>query len=177
LSAASDGGELWLSKRQVLRAGDPEWSSFIQFAGLTHLREVRTMDSSINHCLDGDYPIRTLDELWEREKEGLIAPPTSNEYYLVFTDASGSNGSISHSRLAPLGYDLSDETWTSSVLNCRRWQGALEPIARRALGNGLLTLQDAKLAQAILPEEWDGDPHSHVTIWVLFEVLFPEESR
>ena len=30
-----------------------------------------------------------------------------------------------------LGYDLSDETWTSSLLNCGRWEGELMNIAQR----------------------------------------------
>lgn len=172
---ARDGRELWLSKRQVIRAGDPGWNSYIQFVGLTHLREVRTIDSSCNPCLGANYPLSTLEELWEREKMGLLPPPASGEYYLLFTDASGMSGAVSHSRLTLLGYDLSDETWTSSLLNCGRWQGALEAIAQRTGENGLLKLEDAKLAQALLPEAWDGDPHSYVTVWALFEVL-PRES-
>ncbi|MBX3167591.1 MAG: hypothetical protein KF760_09270 [Candidatus Eremiobacteraeota bacterium] len=167
-------GQLWLSKRQVLRAGDPGWNSYIQFVGLTHLREVRTIDSSCNPCLDANCPISTLDELWERENKGLLPPPNPDEYYLLFTDASGTNGSVAHSRLTLLGYDLSDETWTSSLLNCGRWQGALEPIAQRTGDNGLLSLEDARLAQALLPGAWEGDPHSQVTVWALFEVAPPE---
>ena len=65
---------------------------------------------------------------------------------------------------------MSDETWTSSLLNCGRWQGILEPIARRTKENGLLKLEDAKLAQSLLPKAWGGDPHGFVTVWALFEV-------
>lgn len=163
-------GELWFSKRRVLRAGDPEWNSYIEFSGLAHLAEVRTIDGMLNPRLEGDFPVSTLDELWEKE----LPPRTSSEYYLVFTDASGPNGSISHPRLTLLGYDLSDETWTSSVLNCGQWEGALEPIAQRMGENGLLTLEDARLAQTLLPEEWDGDPHSYITVWALFELAPPQ---
>lgn len=167
---ASDGGEMWLSTRKIRRAGYPEWDSFIEFVGLKHLREVRTIDSWCNPCLDGNDPVNTLDELWERVN--LLPPLNSGiEYHLLFTDALGPNGSVAHSRLKLLGYDLSDETWTSSLLNCGQWQGALEPIARRTGENGLLSLEDAKLAQALLPEVWGGDPHGFVTVWALFEVL------
>ena len=175
-TAANKVGELWLSKRQPLRAGDSEWNSFIQFVGLTHLREVRTIDSAWNSCLEADFPLRTLDELWARENEGMLPFTTPNEYYLLFTDASGMNGSLAHSRLTLLGYDLSDETWTSSLLNCGRWQGALEPIAQRTGENGLVSLEDAMLALSLLPEAWDGDPHSYVTVWALFEVTPPQDS-
>ncbi|HJT79402.1 MAG TPA: hypothetical protein VJ739_19555 [Gemmataceae bacterium] len=166
-----DGGEMWLSTREIRRAGDPEWDDFIRCVGLPHLREVRTIDSWCNPCVDGNYPVSTLDELWERLEMGLLpAPAPGREYYLLFTDALGPNGSIAHPRLRPLGYDLSDETWTSSLLNCGRWQGVLEPIARRTGANGLLSLADAQLARALLPEAWGGDPHGFVTVWALFEV-------
>lgn len=165
------GGEMWLSTRQIRRQGDPEWDDYIQFIGLPHLREVRTLDSWCNPCVDGNYLVNTLDELWEWSEIDLLpAPNSGNEYYLLFTDAFGPNGSVQHPRLKLLGYDLSDETWTSSLLNCGRWQGALEPIAQRTSQNGLLSLEDAKLAQALLPEVWGGDPHGFVTVWALFEV-------
>ena len=38
-------GEMWLSTRRIRRSGDPEWDDYIQFVGLPHLREVRTIDS------------------------------------------------------------------------------------------------------------------------------------
>jgi hypothetical protein len=168
---ASDSGEMWISTRKIRRAGDPEWDGYIRFVGLPHLREVRSIDPWCNPCENGNYPVHTLDELWDQLGLDLLPVPTSNsEYYLLFTDALGPSGSIAHPRLKLLGYDLSDETWTSSLLNCGRWQGALEPIARRTGENGLLSLEDAKLAQALLPEAWGEDPHGFVTIWALFEV-------
>lgn len=166
-----DGGEMWLSTRAIRRAGDPEWDGYVQFVGLPHLREVRTIDSWCNPCLDGNYPVFSLDDLWDRLEIGLLpVPAPGREYYLLFTDALGPNGSVRHPRLKLLGYDLSDETWTSSLLNCGRWSGALEPIARRAGAYGLLSLEDATIAQTLLPEAWPGDPHANVTVWALFEV-------
>jgi hypothetical protein len=110
--------------------------------------------------------------LWELLGTGLIPPPVlGREYYLLFTDALGPNGNLADPRLKPLGFDLSDETWTSSLLNCGRWEGELARISRRTGENGLLSLEDAKAAQALLPEAWNGDPHSFVTIWALFEVI------
>jgi hypothetical protein len=70
-----------------------------------------------------------------------------------------------------LGHDLSDETWTSSLLNCGRWSGVLAPIAQRVNQYGLLNLEDAKKAQALLPQAWHDNPHAHVTIWALFEIV------
>lgn len=166
---AGIAGELWLSTRRIRRSGEPEWDDYIQFVGLPHLREVRTIDSWCNPCVDGNYRVRMLDELWEQLEVSLL-PVAGSEYYLLFTDALGPNGSIRHPRLRLLGYDLSDETWTSSLLNCGRWEGVLEPIAQRTGANGLLSLDDARLAQSLLPEVWGGDPHGVVTVWALFEV-------
>ena len=78
---------------------------------------------------------------------------------------------LNHPQLTLLGHDLSDRTRTSTLLNCGRWEGVLEPIAKRARDNGLLDLPDAKLAQALLPEAWQGDAHAYVTIWALYEVM------
>lgn len=64
-------------------------------------------------------------------------------------------------------YDLSDWTWTSSFLNCGRWQGQLAALAAGSRSNELLDLAAAKRAQDILPAEWNDDPHSDVTIWAL----------
>lgn len=166
------GNYLWLSTREIRRAGDPEWEGYIQFIGLPHLREVRSIDSWCNPGLGGNLPVSSLEELWEcLEADGDSGPTDGSQYHLLFTDALGHHGSICHPRLKLLGYDLSDETWTSSLLNRGQWQGILEPIARRSGQNGLLSLEDAKLAQAVLPEAWRGDPHSFVTIWVLFEIV------
>lgn len=169
---------MWLSTRRIRRLGDPEWDDYIQSIGLPHLTEVRTIDSWCNPHVDGTYSVSSLDELWELlDLDWLQVPVAGQEYYLLFTDALGPNGSIQHPRLRLLGYDLSDETWTSSLLNCGQWQGVLEPIAQQTGENGLLSLEDAKLAQTLLPEAWGGDPHGYVTIWALFEVTLSGSLR
>ncbi len=165
-----DSREMWLSRRSTRRSGDAEWDDHMNFIGLSHLREIRTIDWWGNPCIDGNFPTSSLDELWELVSK-LPKPASEREYRLLFTDALGPWGSLQHPRLTLLGYDLSDETRTSSLLNCGRWEGVLEPIAKRARDNGLLELRDAKLAQALLPEAWHGDPHAYVTIWALYEVI------
>ena len=169
----TDDREMWLSARALRRCGDPddpEWDDFVRFLGIPHLREVRSIDSWCNPCVEGNYPVYSWDELWERLELLSPADPLLT-YHLLFTDALAAGPRLEHPQLKLLGYDLSDETWTSSLLNCGQWQGVLEPIARRRGENGLLGLEDAQLAQALLPEVWRGDPHSHVTVWALFEVV------
>src|SRR5512144_2357772 len=148
-----DSRELWLSRRSIRRLGDAEWEDHMNFIGLRHLLEIRTIDWWGNPCIDGKLRLSSLDELWEAVSK-LPKRATEREYRLLFTDALGPWGMLQHPRLRLLGYDLSDQTLTSSVLNCGRWEGVLEPIAKRTRDNGLLELPDAKLAQALLPEAW-----------------------
>ena len=91
--------------------------------------------------------------------------------HLLFADALEEAIAQHHPRLKLLGYDLSDETWTSSLLNCGRWEGILAPIAQQVNQYGLLNLEDAKIAQSLLPDAWCNDPHAFVTIWALFEMM------
>jgi hypothetical protein len=161
----------WLSTRVIRHADDPEWESYINSLGLSHLREVRTIDSWCNpHVADsGNFSSPSLEQVWEM-LDWLPTPIPSKQYYLLFTSVLNVKVSIEHHRLKLLGYDLSDETWTSSLLNCGRWEGVLEPIAQKVNEYGLLNLEDAKTAQTILPLAWNGDRHAFVTIWALFEV-------
>lgn len=163
----------WLSTRVIRRAGEPEWSDYINSIGLFQLQEIRTIDSWCNPYAEGsgDWELKSLDQVWEFLLDDLLPIPVLGEqYYLLFTDALGSEIPPNHPRLKLLGYDLSDETWTSSLLNCGRWSGVLAPIAQRVNQYGLLSLEDAKLAQSLLPEAWHDNPHAMVTIWALFEV-------
>lgn len=162
----------YLSTRIIRRAGDPEWEGYINFIGLPHLLSIRTIDSwcnpyasgSSNHCL---FSLEQIDEALEN----LPTPIRGQQYYLLFVDAESLDISeLVHPRLKLLGYDLSDETRTSSLLNCGRWTGVLAPIAQRVNQYGLLNLEDAKKAQSLLPEAWNYDHHADVTIWALFEV-------
>jgi hypothetical protein len=165
-----DGSAMWLSMRAIRRAGDAEWDDYVRFIGLPKLREVRTIDSWCNPCVEGNYFASSLAEVWEL-LELLPEPAQGREYYLLFMDALAADDLPDHPRLQLLGYDLSDETQTSSLLNCGRWEGDLEAIAQRTGENGLLGVDDAKLAQALLPDAWCGDPHSFVTVWALFEII------
>ena len=166
---------MWcLSTRIIRRAGEPEWEDYINSIGLTHLEEIRTIDSWCNpHAEDsGNYLLESLDQVWEFLLDSLLPIPILGEqYYLLFTDALSSEIPHNHKELKLLGYDLSDETWTSSLLNCGRWEGVLAPIAQRVNQYGLLSLSDAKIAQSLLPEAWHDNPHAIVTIWALFEVI------
>ncbi len=164
----------WLSTRVIRRAGSPEWFGYINFIGLPHLREIRSIDSWCNPHAEGsgDWQLESIDQVWEFLKDDLLPNPISvDQYYLLFADALKHEIPQDHPRLRLLGYDLSDETRTSSLLNCGRWEGVLAPIAQRVNQYGLLNLEDAKIAQSLLPEAWNDTPHADVTIWALWEIV------
>jgi hypothetical protein len=100
----------------------------------------------------------------------LPRPIPAMQYYLLFADALKEAIPQHHPQLTLLGYDLSDETWASSLLNCGRWDGILAPIAQNVNQYGLLNLEDSKMAQSLLSDAWCNTPHAFVTIWALFEM-------
>lgn len=161
----------WLSTRIIRRKGEPEWDGYIDFIGLPQLREIRTIDSWCNPHAEGsgNYAVDSLEQV-EEVLDWLPTPIPGKQYYQIFTDALKGNIPQNYPQLKLLGYDLSDETWTSSLLNCGRWQGNLAPLAQRVNEYGLLNLEDAKTAQTLLPEAWYNDAHAFVTIWALFEM-------
>jgi hypothetical protein len=137
---------------------------------LPQVRELRTIDSYFNTAADGSYAVgETLDDL-PSVLEMLPAPVPGRQYTLLFRDVPANEEPLEVPGATPLGYDLSDETHTSSLTNCGTWLGDLEPIAARVNEYGLLGLEDAKLAQRLLPQAWPEDPHGRVTVWALYEL-------
>lgn len=162
---------MWVSTRSTFRAGDAGWTEYLAFIGLPHLEEVRTLDEMLNDCVDdcGAYSVATLSEV----QDALRALPRAvdeRQYHLLFLDAE-------HEKVPPagldcrlLGHDLSDETHTSSLLNCGPWTGQLAPLTQRLNAYGLLDYHDAVLAKSLLPREWPDEPHGVVTVWALYEI-------
>jgi hypothetical protein len=168
--------QLWVGARAIRQRGDADLEGYLRSTGREHLVEVRTLDPWLSPRLSEEFWAEYLDDVWERLKQ-LPAPVPGKSYHLLVTDALASSA-LAHPRLTLLGHDLVERDvipGTSSLFNCRLWVGVLEPIVRRALPNGLLTLEDAKLAQSLLPEAWNGSPHSDVTVWALYEV-HPEDA-
>ncbi len=160
-----------LSTRFRFREGDEGWTEYLAFIALPQLKEVRSLDTALNGCVDdcGSFPFRSLAALPEVLKT-LPRVTSEGQYHLLFVDAENEElpRDVPERRL--LGHDLSDETQTSSLLNCGPWEGRLAPLARRHNRYGLLSFDDAALAKALLPSERPGSPHSEVTIWALHDV-------
>ena len=160
----------WLSTRKFFRAGDAGWASYVDFIGLPQLEEVRTIDGMLNEVVsDGNVGMASVEEIPE-VLSFLQKAVAGESYYLLIADADRFPVA-ERPDLIFLGYDLSDWTWTSSLLNCGVWENELAPIAQRVNKFGLLSLEDARLAQGLLPQIWNGDPHAFVTVWALFELV------
>lgn len=162
---------IWVSTRRAFREGDTGWSRYVEFIGIPELREVRSLDSMLNeYVMDGgSCPLLSYADL-AAALESLPSPSNEREYYLLFVDAEREQPPPVGARCTLLGHDLSDETHTSSLLNCGPWTGELAPFTRRLNGYGLLTLDDAVAVKSILPRMWPGEPHAKVTVWALYEV-------
>jgi hypothetical protein len=159
---------LFVSTRQRFQSADPEWESYIGWIDLRHLREVRTLDAALNRYVDDCGSIYCeLSEI-RSVLEMLPRPKTDLEYYLI----AKSLESESPERVDGfdfLGCDLSDETMTSSLLNCGPWKGLLEPFVSRLNSYGLLSVGDARDAQELLPVAWGTDePHAAANVWALY---------
>ena len=163
-------GGMWLSRRRTFRAGDPGWDEYIVFIGLPHLREVRTLDGTLNEDLDGSAYVNALDELTALLDHFEPSAPGVEYYQILVHQVLERPVLQDPSRFHLLGYDLSDETHTSSLLNCGPWTGELASFTWRLNQYGLLAQEDARVAQALLPAAWGNDPHSIVEIWALFEI-------
>jgi hypothetical protein len=163
--------QMWVGVRALRQRGDPDWEGYLRATGREHLPDVRTVDPWLSPRLSETFWVESLDDVWERVR-ALPAPEPGRSYHLLVTDALAS-APLEHRRLVLLGHDLSERDCigTSSLFNCGLWTGILEPIVARALPNGLLTLEDAALAQSLLPEAWNRDPHADVTVWAMYEVL------
>lgn len=161
---------MWLSTRNILSKGDDDWLGYIEFIKLPHLKEVRTIDPWVNKIVDGSLFLTSLDEV--EEVLAMLQPPEPVKQYsqLLVNVSDEEIAPQDVSRFHFLGYDLSDETHTSSLLNCGPWTGILAPMTQRLNQYGLLSLEDAKLAQELLPSVWENDAHAYVDIWALFEV-------
>src|SRR5262245_23703056 len=104
----------WLSTRTVLRPGDPNWDAYFFNHPFAQVRELRTIDSWFNRPVGGSGHF-AVDDLADLPSIlGRVPTPVPGEaYYLLFTDAAAATPE-GGTGLKLLGYDLSDETWTSS---------------------------------------------------------------
>jgi hypothetical protein len=162
---------MWLTTRSDFREGDEDWANYLDFIQLPNLNEVRSLDSWLNKYVDdcGSCPLHSLADVQET-LAALPRPSSDRQYYLLAVNAEKAELPPEGAEFRLLGYDLSDVTHTSSVLNCGPWKGRLGPLAERLNRYGLLTRDDALLAKTLLPSEWPGEPHAAVTIWALYEV-------
>lgn len=158
-----------LSTRKVFNSSDKGWSKYVDWIELPFLEEVRSLDSYLNNYVDqcGDFSIE-LSQL-EQYLKLLPVAKVPSEYYQLKIMLSNTDTVPAVAGFRFLGIDLSDETHTSSILNCGPWDGSLKQYAKKLNRYGLLDLPTAIEVQRILPDEWQEDPHSFVDLWAIYE--------
>jgi hypothetical protein len=161
---------MFVSTRKRFRKGDKGWAEYINFVGLPALSEIRTIDSALNCYADGAGDIECSPETLSRSAEALPIPKPKDEYYLLAINRNADFAAYIPRGWKLLGHDLSDETQTSSLLNCGPWEGLLRPFTERLNSVGLLCRDDAESAQRLLPQQWgEGMDHAQVAVWALYE--------
>ena len=159
-----------LSIREKFTNDDDAWGNYYDFIKLPSLKEVRTIDSNLNFPLSTPIFIETRKELIDAILDHPTFDSTSQYVQIAINCSQGSFPDLSGLSLALLGYDLSDRTQVSSILNCGQWTGELIPFVNRLNNFGLLSYDDAVNVQKILPNAWNDDPHSFVDIWAIYEL-------
>ncbi|MBD2247755.1 hypothetical protein [Nostoc sp. FACHB-888] len=163
---------MWLSTREILYVNNCHWRDYFDSLGFPRRAEIRSIDSWCNPHVhySENFRLHSLEQAWDLV-DWLPIPIFKRQYYLLFTNADKQRVLLTHPRLRLLGHELLDHQFNSSLLNYWPWEGALAPFAQRVNKYGLLSWDDAKAAQVILPELWHGAPRSWVAIAALFEVL------
>ena len=162
---------MFVSTRKKFRKGDKRWNDYMDSVDLPHLSEVRTIDFVLNSYAPHSGDTQCMPETLAEAVEELPVPDPSKEYYMLAVNLTTDPPTDLPSVWKLLGYDLSDESHISTLLNCGpSWEAKLKPLTERLNDVGLLSLPDAKLAQKLLPEVWgQGMDHAHVDIWALYE--------
>lgn len=146
-----------------------DFSKYMKSIGFTEARieKLRTIDRQLlKHLGRVECTPTSLDA----RLKSLPAPKGEEEFRLIAINLSGEFGEFIPNGWRLAGHDLSDETLTSSLLNCGPWTGRLAPLYERLNTAGLLSLDDASSAQALLPLEWgQQEHHARVVIWALYE--------
>lgn len=170
---ASIDPQVWrVSVRRPHPADDPLWPRYLAELGLTgRAADLRTIDGWVcpkGEGVRGDRILSTLDEVSRYLSKIRVAH--ADEYVRVYVDADLLPLSFAHPDFRLLGYDLSDETRTSSLFNCGSWaEQGLGDLAARRNDHGLLAIDDAREAQERLPIAFFDDHHGWCTVWALFE--------
>lgn len=162
---------MFVTVRRRFRRGDEDWNHYQEFIELPHLSEVRSIDSWLNRYAPHSGDIECTPETLAEALDDLPAPDPGNEYCLLAINLTKDSPAPVPDGWKLLGHDLSDETHTSSLLNCEPWEGQLKPFTERLNDVGLLSREDAELAQKILPMEFgEWDHHAHADVWALYEL-------
>ncbi len=162
---------MFLSARNIYSKNDLGWNKYLEFLKFPISDTIYTIDFCLNDLVSGSETIHLnrVDEIEKLKKQ--LPTITDQQYYQLAINISEEAQPKLPKNITILGYDISDETEISSLLNCGPWEKDLARIVKRLNQYGLLTLKDAKIAQELLPKVWGEDePHAFVDIWCICKV-------
>jgi hypothetical protein len=175
----------------VVKRFDPacgeRWQDFINWSGLTQLREIVSLDIILcptvireltdedwRHNLqeefkitlfrDLDYLLRRAGDLGQVNVLALIQNPAPDELQL-FSDR----------RFHFRGFDLVElQTGISALVNCGGFDKAFAGSDLSECGL-LIHYADALRVQKRLPEEYPSEPHANCDLWAIWQLSEPKE--
>jgi hypothetical protein len=164
---------MFVSKRKVFSSIESDWEQYKEYIKRPVPDPLYTIDGYLNSHISnsGSYLISDLSQL----DSVLSLLPESDEntsqYVQLAVNLSKEAKPSLDTSVTMLGCDVCDTTGTSSLWNCGPWVGGLADITTRTNTYGLLSFEDAKLAQKWLPLVMgDSEPHAHVDIWLLYNL-------
>ncbi|MCJ8268273.1 MAG: hypothetical protein MJK04_02620 [Psychrosphaera sp.] len=157
-----------ISTRSFFNSSSTGWREYIEWIQLTHLAEIRTIDPSLNEYVANCGDLAVDIGLIEQKIKELPTANPENEYYQLKIMVNKQDRVLNIPGFTYLGIDLTDETHTSSILNCGAWRKGLFKFTKKLNKFGLLDSDTALHIQQILPDEWQEDPHSFVDLWAVY---------
>ena len=168
----------WFIATERFTPEDKSWAKYIEWSGLTQLKEVITLDTALcptvlpeikdeywPHIVNENFLTRFfLDfDFLSRQVQGIA----KKNVLCVFRNPAKLPPVPSAENFQFLGYDLLDDTSTSALTNCG---GFPDTFANSELSEfGLLTEFDrAREVQARLRLLHPKDPHANCDLWAIF---------
>jgi hypothetical protein len=173
-------------KRFGPACGEP-WRKFVEWSGLTQLREVVSLDGALclnvvrdltdedwRHNVQGDYKVTLFHDL-----DYLVGRAAGEEQVNILAllqhPAEDEVHSFGDRRFVFRGFDLVElQTGISALVNCGGFDKAF---ARADLSEwGLLTDHaGASRAQRLLREEYPDEPHAACDVWAVWQMTATSE--
>lgn len=159
------------------------WRSYVEWSGLTHLREVASIDSMLCPSIVGEL----TDEDWEHnvhehfltslflDLDYLLAKAAGDDraevLSLVRDPTEAEVDSFDDTRFEFLRFDLVETPMgISALVNCGGFDRSFSPADLSACGL-IADLARARAVQRSLLEEYPDEPHADCELWAIWRMV------